>query len=918
MFWEEFRFNVRHLSDADQGIVERAYMLGENAHKGQKRKSGEPYFTHPMAVAHILADLGGDRDTIVAGLLHDTVEDTPVTLADIGREFGPGVATLIDGVTKLKGVDMADKPGLDQQIETLRKMFTLMQKDVRIMVIKLADRLHNMQTIRFRSPESQTRIARDTMDVYVKIADRLCMRDLQNTLESLCLAVLEPDLHEELQRLRATRETSGLAVAELLRISIQKNHADAATGTKIHDEQKSWHRLREQLQSQNERVTGMATIGVAVVCIDIDQCYRMMGALHQEWQREILSFQDFINSPMINGYQGLHTTIILQDGTRVRCKIRTEEMQAYAHRGISIFCFDGKAKGAMDYLPWTKRIAEIATDTRDRSAEFWEGLQSDILGSTIVIHGPDDSTVMLPVDATVLDAAFYLFGDLALRAKELFVNGRPAAFDQQLENAATVSAVFSPQPVATLRWLHSVHTAVASAIIRTQLSAAPLTEKLAVGRELFDVALLRSMRLHLDEIEPSLLASRMQRLGLLKQDDLFEDLAEGKLDPAEAAAQLFADFRKAGRGSRNAALWVLRATVPPTMEERVIRAARAYTTLRVTTSNAKDGSRVQVRLAVNRDQAEALDAMLATFLPANTWTMRRATSTRFLVVAIAVLLLWGLDPVFARLLLTHGLSPYDLTFIRAVTFFGASLVLYGGQMAVYGKRLKWLSPLHPTLLLSGGAMFATALLSYLALSGIAATSYIFMIIGGLLVTSLISEVMRGKEWRHSAVALCIIAAGVAVATYTLGYTNHTLLAGMGAGLGFALYSELSRRYQREGEAIRARYPAFLFWMSCVGVALSMLILPLTNFAALDTLRIAMAIVFALTFSVLPYSLYFEITRRMESTLVDRSLPLVAVIAISGELLLSNSVAPLIVLPVLLLFLAQYYGLYNRKPGAINP
>lgn len=914
MFWEEFRFNVRHLSDSDQGVVERAYKLGEKAHEGQERKSGEPYFTHPIAVAHILADLGGDRDTIVAGLLHDTVEDTPVTLRDIEREFGPGVAMLIDGVTKLENVEVADKPGLDQQIETLRKMFTLMQKDVRIMVIKLADRMHNMQTLGFVPIEKQLRVARETMDVYVKIADRLCMRDLQNTLESLCIAILEPELHARLQELRTAREAKGEKVADLLWDTLAKRHAAVSEGAAVEYEQKSWYRLREQLKSQNERITGMATIAVAIVCSDVDRCYRMMGALHQEWQREILSFQDFINSPMINGYQGLHTTIILEDGTRVRCKIRTKEMQAYAHRGVSIFCFDGKAKGTVDYLPWTKRIAEIATDTRDRSAEFWEGLQSDILGSTTVVHGPDDNTVMLPVDATVLDAAFYLFGDLALRTKELFVNGRPAAFDQQLENAATVSAVFSPEPAAGLQWLHSVHTAVASAIIRKQLSAAPLAEKLAVGRELFDVALQRSMRLRLDEIEPSLLASRMQRLGLTKQEDLFEELAEGKFDPGEAVTQLFADFRKSGRGSRNAASWVLRATVPPTMEERVIRAARAYTTLRIATSNAKDGSRVQVRLAVNRDQAEALDATLSTFLPPNTWTMRRATSTRFLVIAVAVLLLlWGLDPVVARSLLTNGLSPYDLTFIRAVTFFGASLMLYGGQMAVYGNRLKWLSPLHPTLLLSGGAMFATALLSYLALSGIAATSYIFLIIGGLLVTTLASEIMRRSPWRHTAIALAIIAAGVAIAGYTMGYTNYALLAGMGAGFGFALYSELSRRYQREAEAIRARYPAFLFWMSCVGVAPSLLILPLTNFASLDATRVSLAVVFALAFSVLPYSLYFEITRRMESPLVDRSLPLVAVIAISGELLLTNSVAPLIVLPVLLLFLAQYYGLYNRKP-----
>lgn len=914
MHWEEFRFHVRHLSDADQAVVERAFALGARAHEGQKRKSGEPYFTHPIAVAHILAELGADRDTLVAGLLHDTVEDTPVTLAEIERAFGAGVATLIDGVTKLEGVDAEEKPGLNQQIETLRKMFTLMQRDVRIMVIKLADRMHNMQTLGFVPAEKQVRTARETMDVYVKIADRLCMRDMQNALESLCLAILEPELHADLQRLRTEREARGAALAEEFTARMAEVHGAASAGVTIAHEQKSWYRLREQLKTQSDRATGMATVSLAIVCKDEDQCYRMMGALHAEWQREILSFQDFINSPMINGYRALHTTVITEDGTRVRCKIRTEEMQRYAHRGITVFCFDSKARGPLDYLPWTKRIAAISTDTSDRSAEFWEGLQSDILGSTSMVHGPDDNTVMVPTEATALDAAFYLFGDLALRAKEIFVNGKQAAFDESLDNAATVSATFSASPVATLRWLHSVHTAVASAIIRKHLSAAPLPEKIAVGRELFDVALQRSMRLRFDEIDPALFAARLKRLGLRQQDDLFEDLAEGKFEAAEAAAQLFADFRKGGRAERSFGLWILRATVPGALEDRVVRAAKEYPTQRISTSSAPEGTRIAIRLRVNREQADALDAELAAFLAPGSWTVRRATSTRYLVGAVTMLLLlWGLDPVVARSLLQNGLSPYDLTFIRAVTFFVASLSLYAGQSVLYGGRLKRLSPRNSTLLLAGAAMFSTALLSYLALSGIAATAYIFCIIGGLLSTALVQELATSRRWRHTGVALLIIAGGLAIAAVTLGYTDSALLAGIGSGFGFALYSELSRRYQREEEAIRARYPAFLFWMSCVGLLLAFCILPLTRFDTLTPLQVGLAVVFALAFSVLPYSLYFEITRRMDSPLVDRSLPLVAVIAITGELLLTNSVAPLIVLPVLLFFLAYYYGMYDRKP-----
>lgn len=912
MQWEEFRFNVRHLPETDQAAIERAFALGQKAHLGQKRKSGEPYFTHPVAVAHILADLGGDRDTIIAGLLHDTVEDTPITIDEIERAFGPCVAQLIDGVTKLENVDVADKPGLDQQIETLRKMFTLMQKDVRIMVIKLADRMHNMQTIGFRSPEKQLKVARETMDVYVKIADRLCMRDMQNALESLCLAVLEPETHARLQHMRTERESRGQRLVASLVERLRQDHGEATKGIEFSYEQKSWYRLREQLKAQNDRVTGMATMAMAIVCDDVDQCYRVMGALHGEWQREILSFQDFINSPMINGYRGLHTTIILEDGTRVRCKIRTREMQEYAHRGVAVFCFDNKALGPLEYLPWTKQIDTIATDTSDRSAQFWEGLQSDILGSTIVVHGPDDRTVMLPSDATVLDAAFYLFGDLALRATDVFVNGRSAAFDERLPNASTVTATFARPAAANLRWLRSVNTAVASAIIRRHLGTAPLAEKIAVGRELFDIAVQRFMRLRLDEVKPSLLDEKVRILGLRTQNDLFEALAEGKMDAVDAATQVFADSRKQQRISTREASWILRANVPPELEERVVRAARAYPTLRVSTSHAKGKTAVSVRMRVSEQQASALDASLASFLAPHSWSIRHMTSSRALALAVGVLIsLWGLDPVVARSLLTNGMSPFELTFIRAFTFFAASSMLYAGQSFFSRGQLKWLSPLHPTLLLSGGALFATALCSYLALSGIAATAYILCIVGGLLMAVLAHELSSRARWQQTAMALFIAYAGVLLAALTLGYTAEAMLAGVGSGLGFALYSELSRRYQKESEIIRARYPAFLFWMSCVGVILALFLLPVVDLRAIPPIRAAMATLFALVFSVLPYSLYFEISRRMESTVLDRSLPLVTIVTVVGEFLFSRSPAPLVATPILLFFLAHFYGIYRR-------
>jgi hypothetical protein len=237
--------------------------------------------------------------------------------------------------------------------------------------------------------------------------------------------------------------------------------------------------------------------------------------------------------------------------------------------------------------------------------------------------------------------------------------------------------------------------------------------------------------------------------------------------------------------------------------------------------------------------------------------------------------------------------------------------MYGGQLLVMGRKLKWLNPLNPTLIAGGAALFVTALFSYLALQGIPATEYILLIVGGLLVTLLMQQILRAQRWRRTAVSLLIVIGGIMMTAWLMGFSNFTLLAGMGASFGFSLYSELSRRYQQSEAPIRARYPAFLFWLSSVGVALSGFILPYADIAAIHWWDLLKTVVFVLIFSVLPYSMYFEITRRFDSKLLDRAVPLVTIVTVIGELLMLQSVAPLFVLPVIIVFLWHFYA--GRKP-----
>jgi len=270
MQWKEFQSHIRHLAAKDLQRVERAFELGKEVHKGQKRKSGEPYFNHPIAVADKLADMGADADTIIAALLHDTIEDTPLTLDDVEKEFGTTVAILINGVTKLSSEDVATKSSLDEQIETLRKIFILMQEDVRIMVIKLVDRLHNMQTVEFLSEARQKAQAQETMEVYVKIADRLCMQDLRDELEGLYLSILEPKTAQELSLLRAQNEQLGQSIIKKMQEKVRKERPPLRSqdGIRIQNVECAPNTAGEEWHGRNRRLS-------AHLCLCVSQ-YRSM------------------------------------------------------------------------------------------------------------------------------------------------------------------------------------------------------------------------------------------------------------------------------------------------------------------------------------------------------------------------------------------------------------------------------------------------------------------------------------------------------------------------------------------------------------------------------------------------------------------------------------------------------------------
>ncbi|MBP7114316.1 MAG: HD domain-containing protein [Candidatus Peribacteraceae bacterium] len=860
MQWQELRSHIRHLPARDIANIGEAFELGKKLHSTQKRRSGEPYFNHPIAVAHMLLALKADTDTIIAALLHDTVEDTPLTLEEIERDFGSGVAALIDGVTKLSSKDVAMSPKLDEQIETLRKIFTLMQQDVRIMVIKLVDRLHNMQTVEFLPPERQKLLAKETYEVFVKIADKLCMQDMRDELESLCLAVLEPETHAALLELRNSNEQRGTDLIEHIRTNVRAH--DRILGSKIDlsFEPKTWDQVKAQLNVGGSVATGISFITVAFVCDDIDACYRMLGALHQLWKREALSFQDFINEPQLNGYRGLHTTIIAHDGTRVRCKIRTKEMHLYARSGITTKCFDSKAMGITEYLPWTKSLSSLAADTADSSDDFWENLKSDILGESIIIHGPGDSTVRLPRNATALDGAFFLFHDQALKTKSIKLNGVDVPFSSPLSNAASLDVGFDEAITCNRDWLRQTQTGFASAKIREVLMKTSDAQKLKTGEAMLQEVLTEQRRGFIVEFHEKQLAKQLTNLGYESLKDVYISIADGRLEPHDAYDALFRQKK------------IKNDAAPPTViiryeadmnsvetMDKINMVHRTYgSQLRDISYKRHDDGLVSVKLRIQA-HSQHLKTFVESLGIAGATRIRTKMPWNYWNIGVTVLLvfLWGMDAVLTKYLLDEGVSPGAFTLLRSwsgVVFAIAAVV------AVWESKTLLLIPIsHPLLWLSGISFYFVNLLTNYTLTSVSPLFYKTSL--RMTAVLLALPLMIGlRQSKRSILSIVLSLSGLWLLIQNSPSTQGTLLA-ISMVLMFVLYTKSSSLFQTNAN-ISVRYLQFFLAISIISALVSPVVFLFDTVTWPSPILMLAVVLFTGMFVCVPYMLFYYLERAM--------------------------------------------------------
>ncbi len=917
MQWNEFQSHIRHFSYQDQERLKEAFCLGEKAHKGQVRFSGEPYFNHPIAVAKKLAEMGADADTLIAALLHDTVEDTSLTLQKIDEQFDGKVASLIDGVTKLYAEDLKDRKEartLDEKIETLRKMFTFLEKDVRIMVIKLADRLHNMQTIEFFPEEKQQTYAQDTLDIYVKIAERLSMLDMREELEYLCLKVLEPQLLKKLIKLREKHEQQGEKVVSMLQKKIYGFVRNPPFD--IQFSQKPWHKLRIQLAAGRDPVTGISDLGVTVICKDSNACYQALGILHQLWHREQLSFQDFINSPMVNGYQGLHTTIILENGMRIRCKIRSKEMQEYAKRGITTKCFDSEAAGLLEYLPWTKHISTLSEDTTDRSQEFWESLQSDILGESITVHSSDSQTVMLPEGSTALDGAFYCYGAKALSLKSITMNGKEVSPYVTLTNGASISIDIDKKKTVSHEWLQYVHTGLATAAIRSGLANQNRDKRLQTGKQLLRMVMHEHKQGFIEEFNQKKLEAKLKNIGLDSMEEMYLAVSEGRVRASEVYEAIFGSHKNTDKEQRSPC--TLQYSFPlyeTDMINKVIAILEQYSQLhrriQFDYSNKKSGGMVKIKLMASPDEKAAFCADMAAAGAKDISAQSDVNLVQYSVSLIFLICLWGLDPVFAyKLIHTFDLRAIDMTLVRFWT-----LTVVSGMMLSWRifkvKISEVIVPLkHPALWASVFFLVLTAFTTYTALQNTYPSHYtIPMTITGLLLTT----IMRKSGYKTMILSWLLLLSGLAILLLFTSWGMEGIFFTLLAVSSFTAFSFISKQYKQRG-FIEARSEQFFFILSALCALTSLPLLLFSTVSSIPMHALAWLILFCIFFAGLPYYIYYFVMSYKQFGFMLRYSFLLIFATLGGQAIIIGHISPSILLASALVITGAFLSTVFHRRG----
>ena len=528
--------------NADLELIQKAYVFAATAHAGQTRLSGEPYLSHPLAVADTLAEMGFDEPTVAAGLLHDTVEDTKATIEEIDENFGEEVADIVDGVTKISMIPFENKE--EAQAENIRKMILAMSHDMRVLMVKLADRQHNMSTLDFQKAHKQKRIAQETKDIYAPLANRLGLYMLKRNLEDLSFKYLRPDVFNQidhwLDKHQVVEKHIIDKVVGLILDLLASNHIQGQVYGRI----KHKYSIYKKMQSQSLTLDEMHDImAFRVLVKDIKDCYAVLGLVHSQWRPVHGRFKDYISMPKANGYQSLHTTVIGPEGERIEIQIRTEDMHRQAEHGVAahwLYKEKGRVNSKdLEQFSWLREIFERQGDETD-SREFMHALKMDLFKDEVYVYTPAGDVKELPEGATPLDFAFLIHTKVGQHCAGAKVNGRLMPLSTELKNGDIVEIVTDPARNPNRDWLKLVKTAKARSRIQRYLRTEERAHAVTLGRDMLEKE-GRKVSLNVGKaLKEGHLALVAQEMNFESVDDLIAAVGYAHLTPRKILNRLYA------------------------------------------------------------------------------------------------------------------------------------------------------------------------------------------------------------------------------------------------------------------------------------------------------------------------------------------------------------------------------------------
>lgn len=520
----------QYLPEKGLELIKRAYEYSAELHKDQTRLSGEPYINHPLETAYTLTELRMDEYCIAAGLLHDVLEDTLADYETVAKKFGDEIAQLVDGVTKIGKIQFMSKT--ERRAENYRKMLMAMAKDIRVIIIKLADRLHNIKTLDFQPVEKRESIARETLEIYTPIANRLGMARLKAELEDLSFKYIKPEVYEYIKKGIEKRVAQNGDYVERVKEVIKKLLADHNIECEVSGRPKHIYSINQKMERQKVGLDQIYDlIAFRVIVKTVNDCYQVLGIIHSTWKPVPGRFKDYIGSPKPNMYQSLHTTVIGPDGERIEIQIRTEEMHRIAEFGIAAHWKykEGRVRALKDEerFAWLRQILEYQKESKD-ARDFIESVKTDIFSDEVYVFTPKGDVIVLPRGSTIIDFAYAIHTEVGNKCIGAKVNGKIVSIKYELQTGDIAEILTSSQQKPSADWLKFVKTSKAKTKIKQFVKQSQLEKSIELGKDFLDKA-LKKHELSLNKLSKQEMANILKKYNVKEENDLFSLIGFGKV-----------------------------------------------------------------------------------------------------------------------------------------------------------------------------------------------------------------------------------------------------------------------------------------------------------------------------------------------------------------------------------------------------